>query len=211
MNTEIKKEHEQEFLNTLVALLQDSYLLSQIDLQTKLGEHRSHSALVENYEINIARTPVFVTRSGLGGLFGRGDWKFEPAKYERYELCISENKYNLRLQDFDNNYENFYQRKVMPYNIILFAGTMATAEGSFWPKRRAVSMDRYNDLYVNQNSHLFYNAYRLYEILDNEYLRRTQNIKEYDLSSPYNDVFMRMKLLSACRRQANIQNKDKTK
>ncbi len=169
---------DRDFLIALVALLKKSNL-SRLDLRTNGDVHHSHSALVENYEINVSRTPVYAYPKKWHRILFWGEWLFEPGKYERYELSVFENLRNQRRED----YENKYSLKENLGNDILMSGTMATDLGTYPTTQRLINRSDSNmyNLFSNQNAHLFVPARQLYELLDNEHNRRIQSHKKYQL------------------------------
>ena len=169
---------DRDFLMALVALLKKSNL-SRLDLKTTGGVHRTHSALVENYEINVRQTPVFGYPKKWNRILLWGEWLFEPGKYERYELSVFENLRNQRRED----YQNEYSLKESLGNDVLISGTMATDLGTYPTTQRFENRSDSNiyNLFSNQNEHLFVSARQLYELLDDEYNRRVQTHKKYQL------------------------------
>lgn len=167
-----------DFLKNLVVLLRGKDL-SRLDLKTDGDVHKYHSALVENYEINIERTPVYVYPTKWYRVFCWGKWMYVPGKYERYELNISENVHNKRQLDYYKEYLNGAPLG----NTIIQTGTMASDEGYYLTNNISLNRDsgNYEDLHIKQNSHLFSAARELYNILDMEYERRRQNYQSYAL------------------------------
>ncbi len=187
--------YEQAFLASIVNTLIGRDL-SQLDLKTLPGNpHHAHSALFDNYEINITRTPVYVHRNKLAQLFGVGDWRFQEDVFERYEIFISENIKNIRAAEIVR-YAGAPQIKT--HNVIMARGTMATDRGYYpCPRNYFNSPDADEGLYFAQNAHLFAPAKNLYNIFDTEYKRRQAKIHSYPLSemkSPddYNAILMRV-------------------
>lgn len=190
-----------DFLKNLVILLRDKNL-SKLDLKTSGDAHKSHSALVENYEINIARTPVYTYPTKWHRVFCWGKWMFEPGKYERYELNISENIHNKRQADYRDEYQN----DTLLGNIIMQAGTMASNDGYYLTNKISLNRDtgNYEDLYAKQNAHLFAAARELYNVLDTEYERRRRNCRLYILPGSKDEnaqVAMRRRLMENLQRK----------
>ena len=116
---------ERDFLQDLSTALSE-YDLSKLDLRTLPGEHHAHSALFDNYELNISRTPVYTYKNKFMQFLDVGAWKFVPDVFERYEICILENSQNVRERDIlryagDEHFKT--------HNIIMHRGTMATDRG----------------------------------------------------------------------------------
>lgn len=139
--------------------------LSHLDLRSSGDFHHRHNLLVENYEIDIVRTPVWGYPEKWRRILCVGRWVFEPGVYERYEICVSENACNKRAKDC------LYPR--LNHNIMI-AGTMATNLGSFPAKSRLMNQipDHFEYLYSLQNPQLFEPAQKLYMFLENESARR---------------------------------------
>lgn len=169
---------DRDFLMALVALLKKSNL-SRLDLKTTGELHRTHSALVENYEINVRQTPVFGYPKKWNRILFIGKWMFEPGKYERYEISISENLHNQRQED----YGQLYSTKEKLGNSVLVSGTMATDLATYPASQRFINHtdSDLSNLYSNQNAHLFDSARQLYQILDDEYCNRAHSHKKYIL------------------------------
>ena len=167
-----------DFLMALVALLKKSNL-SRLDLKTTGGLHRTHSALVENYEINVRQTPVFGYPKKWNRILLWGEWLFEPGKYERYDLSVFENLRNQRRED----YQNEYSLKESLGNDVLISGTMATDLGTYPASQRFInhSDSDLSNLYSDQNAHLFDGARQLYRLLDDEFCNRLHLRKKYIL------------------------------
>ena len=190
-----------DFLKNLVILLRGKNL-SKLDLRTCGDAHKCHSALVENYEINIARTPVYTYPTKWYRVFCWGKWKFEPGKYERYELNISENIHNKRQVDYCDEYPDGTPLG----NVIIQAGTMASDAGYYLTRNISLNYDsdNYEDLYVKQNAHLFAAARELYNVLDTEYERRRRNCRLYilpELKDENAQVAMRRRLMENLQRK----------
>ncbi len=176
-----KQRAEAEFLKSMVQILKSGDL-SKLDLKTTQESgsmHKEHSVLVENYEINILRTAVYVYSDGGKGIFSMGEWKFEPGKYERYRLDVTENHTNKRVDDYPSN-------TLVPGQIMLVA-TMATSLGVNKVSKLFVNrnIDIYEDLCCNQNAHLFAYARELYNVLDGENIRRQKDLKFYNVPDKY--------------------------
>lgn len=168
---------ERDFLSCVSDVLSGADL-SKLDLKTFPGEHRAHSALLENYEINIARTGVYVYKNKLLRALGVGDWKYQEGKFERYEIYVLENSHNMRAADIKRSDCIAAPRK--KFNVIMERGTMATNLGYYEAsKYELLSIDS-EDLFYNQNAHLFMYAKKIYEKLDSEYLRRRFKIREFE-------------------------------
>ncbi len=192
---------EADFLKNLVIFLR-SKDLSKLDLISTEGVHRSHSLLVENYEINVRRTPVYAYPKKWNRIFCMGQWVFEPGKYERYELDISENVRNKRQIDYAR--DCYWDKKLG--NSIMQIGTMATCDTAYHPRKIYINRnpDIYEDMYVKQNAHLFYAARELYDILDRECIRRNRECKYYelpDLNNQADKVAARRRLMENLQRQ----------
>ena len=181
VNLTEKQRGEIEFLNSLLNIMKSSDL-SKLDLKTTQepgSMHKEHSVLVENYEINILRTPVYVYPDGGKGIFSMGEWKFEPGKYERYRLDVTENHTNKRVDDCPGN-------TLLPGQILLVA-TMATSLGRYKVSKLFLNRntDIYEDLCCKQNAHLFAYARELYNVLDGENIRRRKDIVFYNVPESY--------------------------
>lgn len=169
---------DRDFLMSLVALLKKSNL-SKLDLKTTGDLYRSHSALVENYEINVRQTPVFGYPKKWHRILFIGKWMFEPGKYERYEVSVSENLHNQRQED----YGHLYSAKEKLGNTVLVSGTMATDLATYPASQRFInhSDSDLSNLYSDQNAHLFDGARQLYRLLDDEFCNRLHLRKKYIL------------------------------
>lgn len=152
--------------------------LSTLDLKTLPGTHHAHSALFDNYELNITRTPVFVYPNGFARFIGFGKWKYQDGIFERYEIYILENARNARACDILHYAD---ARPLHTHNIIMQTGTMATDRGCFVPTKRGLTNND-DELFYKQNAHLFVPAKQIYNILDGEYNRRQAQLKNYILS-----------------------------
>ncbi len=190
-----------DFLKKLVVLLRGKNL-SKLDLRTCGDAHRCHSALVENYEINIARTPVYTYPTNWHRIFCWGKWMFEPGRYERYELNISENIHNKRQADYCDE----YPIDTLLGNTIIQAGTMASDDGYYLTKHISLNRDsgNYEELYAKQNAYLFTAARELYNVLDTEYERRRRDYRLYklpELKDENAQVSMRRRLMENLQRK----------
>ena len=168
---------EQNFLYDLSRALSECDL-SKIDLKTLPGRHPAHSALFDNYELNITRTPVFVHKNGFMKFLGFGDWKFQDGVFERYEIYILENAKNMRAHDVVRLLDGDSMRT---HNIVMRYGTMATDRGYFVPSKRHLTSND-EEVFYNQNAHLFIPAKQIYNILNAEYNRRQAQIRDYILT-----------------------------
>ena len=126
---------EQNFLYDLSRALSECDL-SKIDLKTLPGRHPAHSALFDNYELNVTRTPVFVHKNNFMKVLGIGDWKFQDGVFERYEIYILENAKNMRARDVVRLSDDDSTRT---HNIIMRYGTMATDRGYFAPSKHQLT------------------------------------------------------------------------
>lgn len=199
------KQNEQQILTTAQTLDRNFLYelsnalaardLSTLDLKTKPGPHRAHSALFDNYELNITRTPVLVYPNGFARFLGFGDWKYQDSLYERYEIYILENAQNTRAHDI---LYSLGSRPLHTHNIIMQTGTMATDRGCFVPRKQELTNND-DDVFYKQNAHLFVPAKQIYNILDGEYNRRQGQMKKYILS----DVHRASDLLVARNRMLN--------
>ena len=190
-----------DFLKNLVVLLRGKNL-SRLDLKTSGDTHKYHSALVENYEINISRTPVYTYPTKWHRIFCWGKWMFEPGKYERYELNISENIHNKRQADYCAE----YPIDAPLGNMIIQAGAMASDDGYYLTKNIALNYEsgNYEELYTKQNAHLFAAARELYNVLDAEYERRRRDYRLYilpELKDESAQVAMRRRLMENLQRK----------
>ena len=164
------------------------------------GQHRAHSALFDIYELNITRTPVYTYKNKFSQLLDIGDWKFMSDVFERYEICILENSQNTRARDI-LRYAG--DERFKTHNVIMYRGTMATDRGYYPPTKHDLTDDNDNVFY-NQNAHLFAPARKIYNILDGEYNIRQGQIRNYILSDikTANDLqAARMRMLSAVKRK----------
>lgn len=181
INLTAEQRAEAEFLRDLVKILRNTNL-AKLDLKgTALeGGHREYNILVDNYEISIRRTPVYTYPKKWNRIFCFGKWVFEPDKYERYELDITENAFSARQLDYAHKYYSSSQLG----NQIMLAGTMATDMGQFNPSKIYInrSDDNFENLCTKQNQHLFDAARDLYFILNTEYELRQIAVKRHDLS-----------------------------
>ena len=160
--------NDRDFLYEISRILYNSDL-SKIDLKTIPGTHRAHSVLFDNYELNITRTPVFVHKNKFMHFFGLGNWKYQDGKYERYEICVMENVRNMRVHDIMRYMGDDYHQT---HRFLIHYGTMASDQGYFAATKHELT-DYSEDLFYNQNAHLFLSARRIYNALDDEYNRRT--------------------------------------
>lgn len=175
-----EQKAEAEFLRNLVKILRNTDL-SKLDLKGQIfdGDHREYNVLVDNYEISVRQTPVYAYPRKWNRIFCFGKWVFEPGKYERYQLDITENAYSARQADYAHKYYSSAQ----PGNQIMLAGTMATDWGQFNPSRVYINRggDDYENLCLKQNGHLFDAARDLYFVLDTEYKLRQITVKHHCL------------------------------
>ncbi|MBR5153480.1 MAG: hypothetical protein IKW57_01660 [Alphaproteobacteria bacterium] len=171
-------QSRQEFMTSLVNILAHSDL-SKLDLSTFVGEHNAYSALVDNYEINIGRTPVYAYPKSWNRVLCWGRWDFEPGIHERYEVRIFENPKDMRLR----KYVRIFGRENVNFNTVMEYGTMASGDGYYLCTRyeRDMVTDA-DDMFYKQNKHLFVPTKQLYNILDSEYNRRAANATDYKLS-----------------------------
>ena len=180
-NLTAEQKAEAEFLRNLVKVLRNTNL-AKLDLKgTSLEDgHREYNILVDNYEISIRRTPVYTYPKKWNRIFCFGKWMFEPDKYERYELDITENVFSARQSDYADKYYLSSQLG----NQIMLTGTMATDMGQFNPSKRYIncSDDNFENLFTKQNKHLFDAARDLYFILNTEYELRQTAVKYHPLS-----------------------------
>lgn len=168
---------EQNFLYDLSRALSECDL-SKIDLKTLPGRHPAHSALFDNYELNVTRTSVFVHKNNFMKVLGLGDWKFQDGVFERYEIYILENAKNMRARDVVRLSDDDSTRT---HNIIMRYGTMATDRGYFAPSKHQLTSND-EEVFYNQNAHLFMPTKQIYNILDAEYNRRQAQIRDYILA-----------------------------
>ncbi len=168
---------EQNFLYDLSRALSECDL-SKIDLKTLTGRHPAHSALFDNYELNVTRTSVFVHKNNFMKVLGLGDWKFQDGVFERYEIYILENAKNMRARDVVRLSDDDSTRT---HNIIMRYGTMATDRGYFAPSKHQLTSND-EEVFYNQNAHLFMPTKQIYNILDAEYNRRQAQIRDYILA-----------------------------
>ncbi len=177
-----EQKAEAEFLKELVKVLRNTDL-AKLDLKgEKLeGGHREYNILVDNYEISIRRTPVYTYPKKWNRVFCFGKWMFEPGKYERYQLDITENAFSTRQSDYTHKHLSYAQ----PGNQLMLAGTMATDMGQFSPSQIYINnnADEFENLCTKQNEHLFDAARDLYFILDTEYELRQIAVKHHKLSA----------------------------
>ncbi|MBE6456786.1 MAG: hypothetical protein E7008_02485 [Alphaproteobacteria bacterium] len=168
---------EQNFLYDLSRALSECDL-SKIDLKTLPGRHPAHSALFDNYELNVTRTSVFVHKNNFMKVLGIGDWKFQDGVFERYEIYILENAKNMRARDVVRLSDDDSTRT---HNVIMRYGTMATDRGYFAPSKHQLTSND-EEVFYNQNAHLFMPTKQIYNILDAEYNRRQAQIRDYILA-----------------------------
>ena len=186
---------EQNFLYDLSRALSECDL-SKIDLKTLPGRHPAPSALFDNYALNITRTPVFVHKNDFMKFLGFGDWKFQDGVFERYEIYILENAKNMRAHDVVRLLDGDSMRT---HNIVMRYGTMATDRGYFVPSKRHLTSND-EEVFYNQNAHLFIPAKQIYNILNAEYNRRQAQIRDYiltDMKSETDLQIAQKRMLSA--------------
>ena len=186
---------EQNFLYDLSRALSECDL-SKIDLKTLPGRHPAHSALFDNYELNVTRTSVFVHKNNFMKVLGIGDWKFQDGVFERYEIYILENAKNMRVHDVVRLSDDDSTRT---HNIIMRYGTMATDRGYFAPSKHQLTSND-EEVFYNQNAHLFMPTKQIYNILDAEYNRRQAQIRDYilaDIKSETDLQIAQKRMLSA--------------
>lgn len=174
--------------------------LSNIDLETMTGPHRAHSVLFDNYELNIARTPVFVHKNKIMQFIGIGEWLYQDWKYERYEMYIFENSKNVRAKDIIRHADNHAS---CLYNVIMQYGTMISDPKRFLSLKNNLSGSG-KDLFCEQNSHLFSLTKNIYDVLDGEYMRRQQKIQTHnisDIKTPADLYTSRMRMIDAINTQ----------
>ncbi|MBO5946703.1 MAG: hypothetical protein J6Q44_00990 [Alphaproteobacteria bacterium] len=195
----IRQIHERDFLQGLSNALSESDL-SKLDLRTLPGQHPAHSVLFDNYELNILRTPVYTYKNRFMRFLDVGDWKFVPDVFERYEICILENSQNVRERDIlryagDEHFKT--------HNILMHRGTMATGRG-YYPTSKYELVGDNDNVFYNQNAHLFASARKIYNILDGEYNSRQGRICNYflsDIKSETDLQVVRMRMLNAVKRK----------
>lgn len=198
------QQSQRDFMTSLVSILAHSDL-SKLDLSTFVGEHNAYSALVDNYEINIGRTPVYSYPKSWKRILCWGRWSFEPGIHERYEVRIFENPKNMRLR----KYVRIFGRENVNFNTVMEYGTMATGDGYYLCSRyeRDNAAD-VNNMFHDQNKHLFVPTKQLYNILDAEYNRRASTAKDYKLSDINFKDDIYNKILHTVREQfLNTKNK----
>ena len=187
--------HERDFLQGIShALLAQN--MSALDLKTLPGQHRVHNVLFDNYEFNIMRTPVFVYKNKIAQLLGIGDWLYQGGIYERYEISVTENAQNKRVRDIVR-YTTDVPRKT--HNVIMHRGTMATDRGFYMPSKHEFT-DSDDEIFYNQNAHLFMPARQIYNILDQEYYIRQKRTQEYilpDITDEQDLQIARMRMLES--------------
>lgn len=196
MSKYLQQINDSVFLLDLVGRL-SGVDLSRLDLRTSGDFHHRHNLLVENYEIDIERTPVWAYPEKWRRVLCVGRWIFQPGVYERYEICVSENACNRRSEDCPPSISN--------HNIML-AGTMATDLGTFPAKARFINRnpDCFEYLYSLQNPQLFEPAQKLYNVLETESTRRRfANMRTYAIPEIKNNEDKRaaqMRLLANLQR-----------
>ena len=173
-----EQRRDSDFLKKLCQMLSEADL-SAVDFKTLPGFHHAHSILFDNYELNISRTPVFVHKNNFMRLLGLGEWKFRMGVYERYEIYILENACNMRANDISRH---SIDAPIENHNVIMRCGTMATQRGYFAASKKDMCKDVEN-MFYNQNSHLFTSAKNIYDILDQEYRRRRKGVRVYAISN----------------------------
>ena len=185
--------NDRDFLYDLSNLLA-GLDLSKIDLKTLPGEHHAHSALFDNYELNIARTPVMAFKNGFARFMGVGEWKYQDGVFERYEIYILQNAKNVRANDI-LRYAGMPLIKT--HNTIFQSGTMATDYGYFAPYKHQLTNND-EEMFYRQNAHLFASAKNIYNLLDGEYNRRQSQIRDYrlsDMNGPHDLTIARNRML----------------
>ena len=186
---------ERQFLIEIACLLQRSDL-SKLDLHTINGpqkHHRTHSVLIDNYEISISRTPVYGYDTMLHQLFHFGEWIFLGHRFERYEICITENMYNLRMAEVP--YSNILRTGC---NVIMHHGTMASDMGYYRAnsyQRRGLTSAQQYDLYRSTNYPLFEPCRDIFTLLDCESSRRRLSLPQHELSGVSDINSVRNKML----------------
>lgn len=173
MSNKLKQLNDNVFLTDLFSRLSGADL-SRLDLRTSGDFHHRHNLLIENYEIDIVRTPVWAYPEKWRRVLCIGRWVFEPDIYERYEICVSENASNKRTEDCPMPELN---------NNIMLAGTMATNLGIYPAKQRFINQnsDCFEYLCLMRNPQLFGPAQRLYRLFDKEYIRRRRDVRTYEV------------------------------
>ena len=181
---------ERQFLINIACLLQRSDL-SKLDLLTTNGpqkHHRTHNVLIDNYEISITRTPMYGYDTPLHQLFRCGEWKLLGHRFERYEIRITENMYNLRTTDIPYSHILYTGG-----NVIMHHGTMASDMGYYRAgahQKRGLTSSRCYDLYRSTNYHLFDPCRDIFTLLDCESSRRRLKMHLNNLSPIRNDQDM---------------------
>ncbi|MBE6457761.1 MAG: hypothetical protein E7011_03080 [Alphaproteobacteria bacterium] len=184
------QQSQQEFMTGLVNVLAHSDL-SKMDLSALVNEHNAYSALIDNYEIMITRTPVYAYPTPIRRLLCCGNWVFEPGLYERYEVRIFENPKNMRLHQC----VSMFGRANTHFNTVLEYGTMSTNRGYYLcNKYEWQNTTDPENMYNRQNQHLFVPSKQLYNILDSEYNTRASRAVDYKLSdaSDFGAMYGRM-------------------
>lgn len=198
------QQSQRDFMTDLVNILAHSDL-SKLDISTFVAEHNVYSALIENYEISIARTPVYVLPKLFRNIKSWGRWEFKPGTHERYEVRIFENSKDMRLRKC----VRIYGRENVKFNTVLEYGTMASCDGYYLCSRyERDNASDVNNMFHDQNKHLFVPTKQLYNILDSEYNRRASTAKDYKLSDINFKDDIYNKILHTVREQfLNTKNK----
>lgn len=172
-----------QFLTSLAAAL-SNYDLSGKNFR-KFGPHL-FSLMIDNYQIQVAQTGVFYYPTRFHKFLGNDKYAFEPGRYERYEVCVYENRYPMHRLDCDDlllgtpvdDGDAWVWRGNS--NTLFMNAAMATDIGRY---RTSCFDGRPQQMFSRQNAHLFSPAKHLYHILGDQAAKVT-NEKIID-KTPY--------------------------
>ena len=165
--------NDRDFLSSIGCTLK-RYDLAGVDLETKKnGLITQHSVLLNNYQIDVARTPVWRPRT----LLRRAQWVLEEDEFERYEVRITENMRSVRVlvsPDVGHGFVIDSQDKkprvlTTHYAVAYHNAAMATDRG-YYPTHPHDG--RPDDMAAYQKEHLFWSSKCLFNTLDKEAARR---------------------------------------
>ncbi len=163
-----EQNKDREFLVRLADALSDKKFAGQnfANFGTLYDGNR-YSIMVDNYQIEVARTGVWHYPNWRKKLMGTPVYRFEPGKFERYEVYVSENLYPMHLEESNELLHGAHEvepgRYRQNYNMLLMVAAMARGDTFFYAP---VFDSRPASMFFQQNAHLFADAKRLYEIFD---------------------------------------------
>lgn len=183
---------EYDFIKSLTHILENADLSGVSMKELSFGDEIHYSILVNNYQIECGRTPVFYKPN----FFSLGEWAFdEKRQLGRYEAYVFEVMRSQYIQDSNdilfggrivgrtNSGEPIYRHP--GYATAFMNAAMASDKGFY---RTHIYDSRPREFFFEQNAHLFPTLSQLFYILNREAQRRGPNfgqrppvpVKEYD-------------------------------